>query len=55
MRIKADSFMPDRNNIAQAHSKLVDFKSYLKDFYYILANYETYPKNIAFCDIDVNL
>lgn len=53
MKVKPDHFMPDRNNASQAHGKFHDFKCYVKDFYYIFCNYENFPNNIVFCDIDV--
>ena len=34
-------------------NKIQDFKNYVRDFYYVLCYYETFPNNIIFCGLDV--
>jgi hypothetical protein len=44
---KVNTFVVDK-------PKFSDFKSYVKEFYYIVNFYENYQNNIVFCGLNVN-
>lgn len=41
------------NTFGADKPKFSDFKSYMKEFYYIVNFYEQYPNNIIFCGLEV--